>query len=132
MPPDPPRRLGGLESWKLYGSVSPGLAASGGSLAWCLGGFEARCLQGLEVFRASKWSWEAPGNTLGAFGCFFGALEVSWGFLGWPWSGLSHLASMSNVLLGALGVEMLQNVAVANIFSLFSQNMLLWTFGRTR
>ena len=123
MPPAPAKawRLGGLESWKLYGSGSPGLGASVGSLAWCLGGFEARCLQGLEVFRASKWSWEALGNTLGAFGCFLGALEVSCCFLGWPWSGLSRLASMSSALLGALGVEMLQNVAVAKEWAVFLQ-----------
>ena len=97
------------------------LEASGGSVAWSLGGFEARCLQGLEVFGASRWSWEAPGSSLGALGCFLGALEVSCCFLGWPWSGLSRLASMSSALLGALGVEMLQNVAVAKEWAVFLQ-----------
>ena len=73
----------------------------------------ARRLQGLEVFGAFKCSGEAPGSSLGTLGCFLGALEVSSGFLRWLWSGLSCLASMSNALLGALEVEMLQNVAVA-------------------
>ena len=88
-------------------------------MAWSLGGFEARCLQGLEVFGAFRCSWEAPGSSLGALGCFLGALEVSWGSLGWPLGGLSRLASISSMVLGALGVEMLQNVAVAKEWLVF-------------
>ena len=86
----------------------------------------------------------ALGSSLGALGCSLGApgcsldapwelccvpwgrLGASWellGFLGallgWTWGGLSRLASISSALLGVLGVEMLQNVAVAKVKLVF-------------
>ena len=109
-------RLGGSEAWRL-----------GGLGAWGLGrkeekgagsreeGEEEEEEEGGGGRRRSSWS------SLGALGCFLGALEVSCCFLGWPWSGLSRLASMSSALLGALGVEMLQNVAVAKEWAVFLQ-----------
>ena len=38
---------------------------------------------------------------------------------GWPLRALSHLASISNALLGRFGSEMSQNVAVANERAVF-------------
>ena len=65
----------------------------------------------------------APGRRLGAP---WELLDASWellrflgALLGWTWGGLSRLASISNVVLGALGGEMLQNVAVAQEWLVF-------------
>ena len=59
--------------------------------------------------------------SLGALECFLEALGASWGA---PWvimGSLSRLASISSVVLGALGGEMLQNVAVAKEWLVFLQ-----------
>ena len=62
-------------------------------MAWRLGGLEARWL--------------------------YGSVSPRFGSFWVPWSGLSRLASMSSALLGALRVEMLQNVAVAKEWLVF-------------
>ena len=85
-------------------------------------------------------SWATLGSSrgrIGAPGCSldapwelccvpWGRLGASWellGFLGallgWTWGGLSRLASISSVVLGALGGDMLQNVAVAQEWLVF-------------
>ena len=87
-------------------------------------------------------SWATLGSSrgrIGASGCSldapwelccvpWGRLGASWellGFLGallgWTWGGLSRLASISSVVLGLLGGEMLQNVAVAWEWGVFLQ-----------
>ena len=53
---------------------------------------------------------EGRGRILGAFGEL---LRLLGALLGRTWGGLSRLASRASALLGVLGGEMLQNVAVA-------------------
>ena len=129
-------RLGGSEAWRLGGLVA---RRPGGFGAWGLGGSEAcrlgasmdilgalGCSLGVpwehlgdpwELSRAHWSFWVLLGCSLGALlgsfwvlGCFLGFL---WALLGWMRGGLSRLASISSALLGVLGGEMLQNVAVA-------------------
>ena len=49
----------------------------------------------------------------------YGSVSPRFGGLWVPWSGLSRLASVCSALLGALRVEMLQNVAVAGEWLVF-------------
>ena len=89
-------------SWLLLGS-------SLGALGRPLGALEGA----LELLGAP---WMLLGNSVVFLGGAWVLLGSSWGFLGrsfgWTWGGLSCLASISSVVLGLLGGDMLQNVAV--------------------
>ena len=98
-------------SWLLLGS-------SLGALGRPLGALEGA----LELLGAP---WMLLGNSVVFLESAWLLLGSSWSFLGrslgWTWGGLSRLASISSALLGVLGVEMLQNVAVAREWAVFLQ-----------
>jgi hypothetical protein len=74
LPPAPAKawRLSGLESWKLYGSVSPKFGASGGWVAWWLGVLEALKLDVSKAYRFLVLLG-GPGRCLGALWELLGA-----------------------------------------------------------
>ena len=98
-------------SWLLLGS-------SLGALGRPLGALEGA----LELLGAP---WMLLGNSVVFLESAWLLLGSSWSFLGrslgWTWGSLSRLASISSALLGVLGVEMLQNVAVAKEWAVFLQ-----------
>ena len=105
-------------SWVLMGCSWLLLGSSLGALGLPLGALEGA----LELLGAP---WMLLGNSVVFLESAWLLLGSSWSFLGrslgWTWGGLSRLASISSALLGVLGVEMLQNVAVAKEWAVFLQ-----------
>ena len=134
------RRQACLRLWRLGAGRLRGLEACRLGASMDILGAHGMLLVAPWEFLGSSWAplgalegalellgapWMLLGNSVVFLESAWLLLGSSWSFLGrslgWTRGGLSRLASISSALLGVIGVEMLQNVAVAKEWAVFLQ-----------